>query len=56
MILYKPVAGYIKDNTNVSNWIVSTITKDETTKENEEIVDDEDEIINEYEEEKQNNK
>lgn len=48
MILYKPVAGYIKENTGVSDWIVSTIIKEEKINNNEEIV--EEEITNDTEE------
>ncbi|MBR4110245.1 MAG: CvpA family protein [Clostridia bacterium] len=48
MILYKPVAGYIKEHTGVSEWIVSTITKEEIINNNEEIV--EEEITNDTEE------
>ncbi|MBO5179234.1 MAG: CvpA family protein [Clostridia bacterium] len=37
MILYKPVASYIKENTGISNWIVSTITKEERIEDDDEI-------------------
>lgn len=54
MILYKPVAGYIKEYTGVSDWIVSTITKEEKAEKNDEIINDgeiaEDELISEDEE------
>lgn len=30
LIFYKPVAGYIKENTKVSEWIIQTITTEET--------------------------
>ena len=60
MILYKPVAGYIKENTGVLDWIVSTITKEERIKNNEKMsnkdeekVENEDEITNENEEVKE---
>lgn len=43
MLLYKPVAGYIKENTGFSDWIVSTITKEEKTENNEEEIILEDE-------------
>ena len=48
MLLYKPVAAYIKENTGVSDWIVSTITKEKRIENNEEIL--EDEIINDKKE------
>lgn len=49
LILYKPVAGYIKDNTGVANWIVLTITKEEGI-ENKEEINDTEKIINDKEE------
>lgn len=52
MILYKPVAAYIKENTGVSDWIVSTITKEKIV-EDETINDEEDNLI---EEERMENK
>lgn len=44
LFLYKPVATYIKENTNVSEWIVQAITNndsDQSLNENEEIITDE---------------
>lgn len=44
LLLYKPVATYIKENTNVSEWIVQAIANndsDQSLNENEEIITDE---------------
>ena len=49
LIFYKPLAGYIKENTNIYNWIANTIIA-ENSSQNEEVVDN-DEIIQESQEE-----
>ena len=55
MILYKPVAGYIKEYTGVSDWIVSTIVKEESVDANEETVTEDERIIESEDEIKKEN-
>lgn len=48
LIFYKPLAGYIKENTNVSEWIIQMITSEENENEDIELPADEeidDEIL-----------
>lgn len=49
LIFYKPVAGYIKENTKVSEWIIQAIVREETNQ------DENTEYVSEEESEKENN-